>query len=208
MECARKRATGGEAILRLAGGGSSGDGGWSAGICGERRPVPGERDVVLPGQPVSAAPAGGTGDRRSCRGGRHGISMPARGCFRCRWPDGLNESLAVEAGRSAGICGITRHARGARVEAVAEQTEVFLAKAKTAPDFVLADPPRAGLGKAAATRLAELRPADAGDCGVRSGDAGAGSGCACSRSMKSSGSPWWICFRRRSTWRRSYGWVG
>jgi 23S rRNA (uracil1939-C5)-methyltransferase len=39
-----------------------------------------------------------------------------------------------------------------------EQTEVFLKKAKTPPDFVLADPPRAGLGSAAAARLAELRP--------------------------------------------------
>jgi 23S rRNA (uracil1939-C5)-methyltransferase len=37
--------------------------------------------------------------------------------------------------------------------------EAFLAKSKAAPDFVLADPPRAGLGKAAAARLAELRPA-------------------------------------------------
>jgi 23S rRNA (uracil1939-C5)-methyltransferase len=71
--------------------------------------------------------------------------------------------VAVEAGRSAGDL---RHnadppsiAFGpARVEVAAEQTEVFLKKAKAAPDFVLADPPRAGLGKAAAERLAQLRP--------------------------------------------------
>lgn len=60
---------------------------------------------------------------------------------------------AVEAGRSAHDL---RH--NAPVEVAAEQTEVFLAKAKAAPDFVLADPPRSGLGKSATARLAELRP--------------------------------------------------
>jgi 23S rRNA (uracil1939-C5)-methyltransferase len=62
--------------------------------------------------------------------------------------------VAVEGGRSAGDL---RHNAEA-IEVAGEQTEVFLAKAKTAPDFVMADPPRAGLGKAAAARLAELRP--------------------------------------------------
>ncbi len=61
---------------------------------------------------------------------------------------------AVEAGRSAHDL---RH--NARVQVAAEQTEVFLAKAGAAPDFVLADPPRSGLGKAATARLADLRPA-------------------------------------------------
>lgn len=60
---------------------------------------------------------------------------------------------AVEAGRSAHDL---RH--NAPVEVAAEQTEVFLAKAKAAPDLVLADPPRSGLGKSATARLAELRP--------------------------------------------------
>jgi 23S rRNA (uracil1939-C5)-methyltransferase len=60
---------------------------------------------------------------------------------------------AVEGGRSAGDLRLN-----APIQIAAEQTEVFLARAKTAPDFVLADPPRAGLGKPAATRLAELRP--------------------------------------------------
>jgi 23S rRNA (uracil1939-C5)-methyltransferase len=64
--------------------------------------------------------------------------------------------VAVEAGRSA--ADLRHNAVRAPVEVAAEQTEVFLTKAKTAPDFVLADPPRAGLGKAAAARLAELRP--------------------------------------------------
>lgn len=60
---------------------------------------------------------------------------------------------AVEAGRAAADL---RH--NTPVEVVAEQTEVFLAKAKAAPDFVLADPPRSGLGRSATVRLAELRP--------------------------------------------------
>jgi 23S rRNA (uracil1939-C5)-methyltransferase len=67
--------------------------------------------------------------------------------------------VAVEGGRSAADLRHNAERVRAPVEVAAQQTEVFLAKAKTAPDFVLADPPRAGLGNAAAARLAELRPA-------------------------------------------------
>ncbi len=66
---------------------------------------------------------------------------------------------AVEAGRSAGDLRHNAERARAPVEVAGEQTEVFLAKAKTAPDFVLADPPRAGLGKTVTKRLTELRPA-------------------------------------------------
>lgn len=66
--------------------------------------------------------------------------------------------MAVEAGRSAADLRHNAERARARVEVAAEQTEVFLAKARTAPDFALADPPRAGLGKAVASRLTELRP--------------------------------------------------
>jgi len=66
--------------------------------------------------------------------------------------------VAVEAGRSAGDLRHNAERARARVEVAGEQTEVFLKKAKTPPDFVLADPPRAGLGNSAAARLAELRP--------------------------------------------------
>ena len=61
---------------------------------------------------------------------------------------------AVESGRAA------RDLRQnvPSVETVAEQTEVFLAKASEAPDFVLADPPRAGLGKSVTARLVDLKP--------------------------------------------------
>jgi 23S rRNA (uracil1939-C5)-methyltransferase len=37
-------------------------------------------------------------------------------------------------------------------------TEAWLSALEHAPDFVLLDPPRAGLGKAVVSRLAELRP--------------------------------------------------
>jgi 23S rRNA (uracil1939-C5)-methyltransferase len=66
--------------------------------------------------------------------------------------------VAVEAGRSAGD--LRRNAARAklRIEVVTEQTETFLANARQAANFVLADPPRAGLGKKTTARLLELRP--------------------------------------------------
>lgn len=67
---------------------------------------------------------------------------------------------AVESGRSA--AGDLKHnaARaGLRIEIEAEQTEAFLNRSETAPDLILADPPRAGLGKTVVARLLELRPA-------------------------------------------------
>ena len=65
----------------------------------------------------------------------------------------FSKVTAVESGRAASDL---RH--NARVAVVPEQTEVFLAKARGAPDFVLADPPRAGLGKTVTARLVELLP--------------------------------------------------
>jgi len=47
---------------------------------------------------------------------------------------------------------------GVTVAALQSTTEAYLEKPETAPDFVLLDPPRAGLGKAVVKRLAELRP--------------------------------------------------
>jgi 23S rRNA (uracil1939-C5)-methyltransferase len=66
--------------------------------------------------------------------------------------------VAVEAGKSA--LDLRHNAERARLKAdvVTEQTEAFLAAARTAPDFVVADPPRAGLGKVATARLLDLRP--------------------------------------------------
>jgi len=47
---------------------------------------------------------------------------------------------------------------GSPVEIVQSATEDFLKKLEATPDFVLADPPRTGLGKAVVARLAELKP--------------------------------------------------
>ncbi|MBX9602140.1 MAG: RsmD family RNA methyltransferase [Bryobacteraceae bacterium] len=49
-----------------------------------------------------------------------------------------------------------RAARGVRV--VKERVEEYLARLEEAPDFILADPPRAGLGKIATRQLLRLRP--------------------------------------------------
>jgi len=66
---------------------------------------------------------------------------------------------AVEGGKSA-AADLAKNAKRARlgVEAIQQQTEAFLLEAKQTPDFVLADPPRSGLEKAAAERLLALRP--------------------------------------------------
>ena len=67
--------------------------------------------------------------------------------------------VAVEAGRSAADLRANAERAALRIKVSTEQTEAFLAGAKTAPAFVLADPPRAGLGKVVTARLLELRPA-------------------------------------------------
>ncbi len=67
---------------------------------------------------------------------------------------------ATESGRAA-TADLKENAvqAGVHVEVVGDDVEAFLAGADTAPDFVLADPPRAGLGKHATAKLAALRPA-------------------------------------------------
>jgi len=67
---------------------------------------------------------------------------------------------AVEAGGGA-VRDLRFNAERAGLAGVKAQqatAEAALAKLQRAPDFVLADPPRAGLGKAAVQRLAELKP--------------------------------------------------
>jgi 23S rRNA (uracil1939-C5)-methyltransferase len=53
-----------------------------------------------------------------------------------------------ENAESAGVAVVSQH----------EHTEEFLAKISQKPDFVVLDPPRAGLGQAAAQKLADLGP--------------------------------------------------
>jgi 23S rRNA (uracil1939-C5)-methyltransferase len=47
---------------------------------------------------------------------------------------------------------------GVNVEVAQSTTEDFLRALETTPDFVLADPPRTGLGRAVVARLSEIRP--------------------------------------------------
>ena len=68
--------------------------------------------------------------------------------------------VAVESGRGASTD--LRHnagRAGLRIDTITHHAESFLAAAKTAPSFVLADPPRSGLGKKAVERLLDLLPA-------------------------------------------------
>jgi 23S rRNA (uracil1939-C5)-methyltransferase len=66
---------------------------------------------------------------------------------------------AVESGRSA-VRDLQFNAARAGVDltTVEEQTDTFLANAAEAADFVLADPPREGLGKSAVSSLLSLAP--------------------------------------------------
>ena len=47
---------------------------------------------------------------------------------------------------------------GLKVRAVGAQVDAFLRTIETRPDFVLADPPRTGLGKEVVAKLAEWKP--------------------------------------------------
>jgi len=66
---------------------------------------------------------------------------------------------AVESGRAA-AADLERNAKRAnlRIDVTQLQTEEFLAEEDTAPDFVLADPPRSGLDKAVVGHLLRLQP--------------------------------------------------
>jgi 23S rRNA (uracil1939-C5)-methyltransferase len=66
---------------------------------------------------------------------------------------------AVEAGSSgARDCEVNAERAGLSITIETARVEDYLAKLDKAPDFVLADPPRAGLGKAVVERLAKLAP--------------------------------------------------
>ncbi len=67
---------------------------------------------------------------------------------------------AVESGTGAvQDCIVNARKAGAELNAVARSVDDYLRSLDSAPDFVLADPPRSGLGKIAVARLNELQPA-------------------------------------------------
>jgi 23S rRNA (uracil1939-C5)-methyltransferase len=71
----------------------------------------------------------------------------------------FKDVTAVEAGTSA-VRDLQLNAERAGVSLLCDQSRVedFVAKLEVAPEFVLADPPRAGLGKTVTTNLARLAP--------------------------------------------------
>jgi 23S rRNA (uracil1939-C5)-methyltransferase len=67
---------------------------------------------------------------------------------------------AVEAGsRAAADLRFNAERAGAAVDVARRDAQAFLEALDTAPDFVLVDPPRAGIGKGMVERLSQLRPA-------------------------------------------------
>jgi 23S rRNA (uracil1939-C5)-methyltransferase len=70
----------------------------------------------------------------------------------------MPDVTAVEVVRGAAR-DLADNAKGLPIEVVQRPAEAYLAKLKHTPDFVLADPPRAGLGKPAVADLVRLKPA-------------------------------------------------
>jgi 23S rRNA (uracil1939-C5)-methyltransferase len=67
--------------------------------------------------------------------------------------------VAAESSASAsGDCAFNAERAGVRVEARRQAVEAFLEEAEETPDFVLADPPRAGLGPTVVRHLLRLKP--------------------------------------------------
>jgi len=91
---------------------------------------------------------------------------------------------------------------GVAIEIEQKATENFLRQLEKTPDSVLADPPRAGLGKAAVSRLAELKPHGITNRLLRSGDAGG--------LLEAGYRIGWLTlvdlFRRLITWTQSWNW--
>jgi 23S rRNA (uracil1939-C5)-methyltransferase len=82
------------------------------------------------------------------------------GLFSLALARGFKEVAAVESGSGAvrDLQFNAERASLANLRAERQTAEEYLQKLERAPDFVLLDPPRAGLGKAVVRRLAELRP--------------------------------------------------
>jgi 23S rRNA (uracil1939-C5)-methyltransferase len=70
----------------------------------------------------------------------------------------FSKVTAVEAGYAAEDLRRNAERAGLAVETIRQSSEAFLIEANDAPDLILADPPRAGLGADAVTRLLEIAP--------------------------------------------------
>jgi len=82
------------------------------------------------------------------------------GLFSLALARGFKDVMAVESGSGAvrDLQFNAERAGLANLRAEQRTAEEYLQKLESAPDFVLLDPPRAGLGKSVVRRLAELRP--------------------------------------------------
>lgn len=93
-------------------------------------------------------------------GGKRALDLYAGvGLFAIKMARSFARVTAVESGKSA-VRDMEFNAKRANVglEGVGQNVELFLPGLKETPDFVLADPPRAGLGKTVTRELARLRP--------------------------------------------------
>lgn len=91
--------------------------------------------------------------------GKHGLDLYAGvGLFSLPLARIMPKVTAVEVVRGAAR-DLEENVRGTAINVVQMPTEGYLAKLKVTPDFVLADPPRAGLGKPAVADLVRLKPA-------------------------------------------------
>jgi len=70
----------------------------------------------------------------------------------------FSKVTAVEAGRAADDLRRNTDRAGVSIEVIRQSSEAFLIEADKTPDFILADPPRAGLGAGAVARLLEIAP--------------------------------------------------
>jgi len=81
------------------------------------------------------------------------------GLFALKLTERFSSVLAVEQSRSAADdLEFNAERAGARITVERKRVEEFLTASSKAPDFLVADPPRSGLGKQAADRLVRLRP--------------------------------------------------
>jgi 23S rRNA (uracil1939-C5)-methyltransferase len=93
--------------------------------------------------------------------GNRGLDLYAGvGLFTLPMSERFAEVTAVESGRTAVRDLEFNAARAGRenIRAVQSSTEAYLAAVTEAPEFVLLDPPRTGIGKEVVARLAGLRP--------------------------------------------------
>ena len=108
------------------------------------------------------------------QGRRRSIYTRAWGCSHWLWRERFATVTAVEASaRAAGDLQFNAERAGLAVGVVQSDAEAWMEQLENAPDFVLLDPPRAGIGRRMVARLAQLRPGAGDYCLLRPGDAGA-----------------------------------